>query len=571
MNDRIDSTDAASASDGRLRALWHLVGRGHLVYHAVAAAVYIILLMQLVPAGSTWSSDEGAVRAQVEVIAVEGTWSRDRPFSEIDREGLTSPIHVATVNGDQYFPYTKQPAYPLLLVPLRSLFGQGAVVLPSILGAVLAAVAGAQIAGLLSDRIRILTFWILVAGSPLFFYAYIVKAHTVAAAASTLAVLVVLRASNRGLLASVAAGGLIFVAVLLRAEAVLFGAALAIAVLLVRPLAARFRNEAFALVVGAAAMLAHFGSRWWAVQVAGVEPMSDGVEIFNAARVLSGMLNILLLLNTRSTAILIAVVMTGAGCSLLALTVLREPWNLGLQWILAGVSITGSLTIVLIAPEAITGLVAAMPLLIAGLVVLERSAMANPHTRLILLTSLLFFVGVFATQAPSGGGLQWGGRYLMLAVPMLTAVAVASLRKLLKFGPAGGYILVSVLAIATVALSFNAAVVLVEGRQKSQEFNRRIAMLALDVTYDPGRRPVIVSTQTHIGRSAWRTLDDVDYFLVPDQFFAVYVRRLAGEGLLRIGMFVDWNDDREALLASLGYRKLEQSEAPFVIVVRVGD
>ena len=102
-----------------------------------------------------------------------------------------------------------------------------------------------------------------------------------------------------------------------------------------------------------------------------------------------------------------------------------------------------------------------------------------------------------------------------MAVPMVTAVAGASLRKLLKFGPAGGDSLVRVLAIATVALSFNAAVVLRTGHERSQEFNRRVALLALDATYEVGRRPVIVSSQTHIGRHVWMTLGEVDYFLVP--------------------------------------------------------
>lgn len=569
MADRIDSLTAAAAEDSRIHRIWIRIVRARFVAHAIAATVILVLIIPLVLNGPIWTSDEGAVRAQVEVIATEGSWSRVRPFFHIDPEGVVSPINASTISDDRYYPYTKRPAYPVLLVPVRLLFGQFGILLPSLVGTILAGLAGAQIAGLFSQRIRTVTFWVLVMGSPLFFYGYTATAHTLAAAASSVAMLVVLQASKmRGSLVLSIAGASMFLAVVLRTEAVLFGVALAIGIVVFRPLVGRFQNAVLTLVVAGSTVTAHVGSLWWAVQVAGEKPVSEGEGILAGARFLSGMRFSLVGRDLGGGIVLFAVMMTAYGCTLLALTLRQEPQNRQVQLVFAGVSVVGSVMVASFAPVVISGLVPAMPLLIAGLVLVRRSSMTDTRIGLILLVSIIFFAGVLITQDSSAGGLQWGGRYLLLAVPMLTSVAVASLANLVNKDPHGGTVLVSVLTIATVALSLNAALVLRAGHERSQELNTRMDVMAVEATYEVGKRPVIVSSNTHLGRHVWTMLDQVDFFLPPAEDFEAYLRRLAGEDIFRMGVFGEWDDDREAFFESLGYVKVTRSDPPFVIVTR---
>lgn len=568
MTDRTDSVTAVAARDTRLHRTWRLVVCTPLAVHAVVATVVLLLLMPLVNAGPTWSSDEGAVRAQVEVIATEGSWSRVRPFSEIDPEGLISPIYASTISGDQYFPYTKRPAYPAFLVPLRLRFGQDAVVIPSMVGTIIAALAGARIAGLFGERFRNVTFWILVTGSPLLFYAYTTTAHTVAAAFSTVALFFVIRLPNRPLLVSVIAGGSVLLAGVLRVEAAVFGLALALAVILLQPLGTRLASWGVAIVVASSAVLAQTGSGWAAVTIAGAEPVSDPAPFLDAGRLAEGLVSGLLMRESDRILLTTVVVMSVGGILLLATAVSRIPQSAPIRYGLAGVSVVGSLGIVLMAPEMITGLLPAMPLLLAGLVLVNRATLDDQRKRLVLLTSLLFIAGVVAVQVGDAGGAGWGGRYLLLVVPMLVAVAVASIGRLLTLNPSGGVVVVLVLAIATVALSANLVFLLRDGHKRVVLFNDRMRSFALSVGDGVVDKPLIVSSQTHIGRHVWMTIGDVDYVLAPAAEFDMYMRRLVEVAPPRFGLFGDWDHEREALFESIGYRVENGSEPPFLILVR---
>jgi hypothetical protein len=85
----------------------------------------LIAFVPFVDPAEIWTSDEGAVRAQVEFVASDGEWSRTRTFADIDPEMVLSPIAAASINQGVYYPYTKRPAFPVALVPIRLAFGQG--------------------------------------------------------------------------------------------------------------------------------------------------------------------------------------------------------------------------------------------------------------------------------------------------------------------------------------------------------------------------------------------------------------------------------------------------------------
>jgi len=537
--------------------------------HAAIAGSILVVLIPFVRIGPTWTSDEGAVRAQVEVLATENSWSRERPFADVDPEEAVTPIHASTISGDRYYPYTKRPAYPMLLVPIRSLLGRDYVVVPSLVGTVAAALAGAGIAGLLDRRLRTITFWILVLASPLFFYSFTVIAHTIAAALTTIAVLAVLRPTNRVVLMWILAGGSMFAAALLRTEAVAFGLALSVAIVGVRPVAARVHNRLIAFVIGGAVLSAHVLSQWWALRIAGAEPVAEAQGILDGVRFASGAFSSLVALDFGESTILVVVVLIIGGAALLTLTVRREPENLGLQRVLAGAAITGSLALLTLAPEPMSGLLAVSPLLVAGLIVLHKEDEVRVATTFLLTVSVVYFVAILTTQDRGGGGAQWGGRYFLLAVPILIPVAVRSLRQLFDSEPSCRALVIGTLVIASTVLTVDSALVLREGHRSSEVLNLRVVELASAVTYEGGGRPVVVSSGTQLGRHAWSTLAEIDYFLPSAERFGEYTRRLAGEDLSRIGLVGDWDGTQEALFKSLGYVRMPATETPYLALVRV--
>jgi len=102
--------------------------------HVTIGSILLIALVPFVDPAEIWTSDEGAVRAQVEFLASDNDWSRIRPFTDIDPEMVLSPIFASTINGDEYSPYTKRPAYPAMLVPLRLQFGDAGLIALSLAG-----------------------------------------------------------------------------------------------------------------------------------------------------------------------------------------------------------------------------------------------------------------------------------------------------------------------------------------------------------------------------------------------------------------------------------------------------
>lgn len=540
--------------------------------HVAIGSLVLIALIPFIRIGPTWSSDEGAVRLQVDFIATNNSWSGIRPFADIDPEEVISPIEASSIVGDRYFPYTKRPAYPLLLAGLQSQFGREVVVLPSLVGTLLAAVVGAQLVGLLGIAIRRTTFWVLALGSPLFFYGYTVTAHTLAAALSAWTVFALLKASRGARFSPLFLGSAlasIFAAVLLRPEALAFGASLSIAAFVLRPSAGRRSIRIGSVGVAAAAVSAHLLSRWWAVRIAGVDPVSEGEGILDAVRFIRGAVSNTFLLGFGEPLSIAVVVAITGGCALLALTAQREPLNRRLQWVFAGVSVAGSVFLVFAAPILISGLFAAMPILVAGLVVFRGQDVDRRVAGLIVASSVAFLVAVFVTQDSYGGGVQWGGRYLMLAVPILVPVALVSLRQLVVAAPSVRSLVVVVLAIASIAMTYDSAVVLRTGHDNSRNLNVRVVELAGNLESYEGRRPVIVSTITHLGRHVWRTVEDIDYFLVPEADFDEYMRRLAGEDLSGFGLVGSMDDERERLLESVGFRRVSGYEPPYAVFERM--
>jgi hypothetical protein len=118
--------------------------------------------------------------------------------------------------------------------------------------------------------------------------------------------------------------------------------------------------------------------------------------------------------------------------------------------------------------------------------------------------------------------------------------------------------------IASLVLTMNAVLVLRTGRERTAALSVRLVELAFDDSQDAPL--VIVSSGTHLGRQAWRTISDIDYLLIPDDQFDEYVVRLVDDGRERFAVVGPWTDERAELFDSLGYSREPGTVDPFVVV-----
>src|SRR3546814_6797744 len=96
-------------------------------------------------------------------------------------------------------------------------------------------------------------------------------------------------------------------------------------------------------------------------------------------------------------------------------------------WVLPALGGVGSLAMVWLFDDLpIPGLVPSSPVLIVGLVMFaaHRSAWSLP-----LVAIMVFAAMVLLTQYEQGGGIEWGGRYFALAIPIAGALASIADRK----------------------------------------------------------------------------------------------------------------------------------------------
>jgi hypothetical protein len=94
----------------------------------------------------------------------------------------------------------------------------------------------------------------------------------------------------------------------------------------------------------------------------------------------------------------------------------------------AGIAAVSAVGALLVAPATLVpGLLVAFPLLTAGAVVLRRASFGEIAFTLPIATSVLFALGVIATQYPSGGTGEWGGRYFAVGIPVVVPALLFAL------------------------------------------------------------------------------------------------------------------------------------------------
>lgn len=424
--------------------------RRRLWLHSGALAAVLVAVLVLMGPSSIVVPDEGLYLAQADSLA-KGSWSVPRQGVDVDDDGDYSRLLPESVMGDREIPYARHAAYPLVIAPAFWLGDYVGTIVVSLLGLWGAAVSGAFIAWRLGRRLAVPTLWLIGLGSPLLFYGYVTMGHALAAAAAGTAFVGITRWLDdrawTGLVAGVAA---LSFTVLLRSEGTLyaFGVVAAIGLLSLPARGTRrFERRAFltAVLLGCAVVVTYVLDTRITDAVTG----GDGYGLNPGAIAMRDSADPL----------------SGSWASLLR--PFAGSWDSGALWVtIAAVSLVGASVLLRVAkrstsalvplsvgavaavamlvdpPSLVTGLFAAFPLLVAGLIQLRRSDLSpsvssesftsSTSSELlsrIVLTTLITSAGLVATLYGNGGAAEWGGRFFHLLIPVIAPVAALGLER----------------------------------------------------------------------------------------------------------------------------------------------
>ncbi|MCP3910116.1 MAG: hypothetical protein GY713_04085, partial [Actinomycetia bacterium] len=377
----------------------------------------VALLSLFVGTDSSWSGDEGAALHQARILVEHDRWGLPSTLPAVDPEGDWFPIRHSWPVESGMAPLAKRPLYPVLVSVGWLVSPKWGPVAVSVLGAVVAAAASGLIARRIRPALDRPTLWVAGLGSPLLFDSQIVIAHTLGAAAVTLAVLNALRFFDHhrrldlaGVFAFVTLAGLV------RSEAVLAALALALAA----PIATRFTRAGRQVGVvalaaaGAAWMLERFTLGLIGVRVAPLVPGGSGAGWvadrwtgFWATWFQPGYRDDPLELMLVGAVVLMAV----------AVVLARKRAGVELVTALVGAAAGLILARLLLGGGAtVPGIVWAFPLAPLGVMAQKRAHLDDLTVRFVLITAALFAGAVLATQYPTGGTWEWGWRYFAIAV-----------------------------------------------------------------------------------------------------------------------------------------------------------
>lgn len=474
--------------DGAVGARW-----ARLSSHMVALALVLLVALALSERSSGFTTDEGSYAIQAEALR-GGSWAIDWPFRTADPDAVHFPYHSGTVTETDEFAYVNHPLWPAALAAVTSAAPEEVGLrLLSMLAVVAAAATAFRLAtDLGSGRSAPWAFW-LVAASPLLANGLMIWAHAAAAAIAGLASLCIARTIDRRSMGwSVCLVAVLGTGVLLRSEFVLFS----IAAALVLSALGAWRREGRLVIVGAACGAATYlalrGEAWWVASIVG--DRASEFELTSRAGGSGGWLRGRLdgvaasafegAMDSPSAAVVSVLVIV---CVAL---VVANPRRLNLPTVpllWAAVALTGARLLVG-ADEPARGIVAAWPLVLLALLAVKD---AGSTERCLLALAGLFAVAVFVTQYDDGGGLQWGGRFLSLAIVPVGVAGATGLRALQSRVPRSTAPLVALLAAGGLLG------LLVTNQVRSQNAS---AMATVASTSSQ----VVVVSNTQIARLDWR-------------------------------------------------------------------
>jgi len=513
--------------------------------HAAGLLVILLAISWWVGTDVSFSIDEPASIAQAQRLADGQGWQLPDALPSIDA-GRQWPYIVRSDTGPEgTVIYGKHPLYPLLLAGADEVGGQTGMVVVSVLGTVAAALVGALLARRLDPRLDRVTLWVIGLGTPLLFDSQIVIAHTLGATCTGAAALAVASLLDRWRWRwVVAAVVLVALAVSMRTEAIVFAAVLA-GYAVVQALRARDWRWAVTGIglVGAAGLTALvervvLGSLIGSVST--VYDVGTDSSSFLQGRV-PAVVNLLVAPGESwPDGTRVALIGAMVGAASLGLTLRFRPgWTLVAR-AAGGVMVLGALVPLLGTKSGIVpGLLAAVPALIVGLLLIDREVLHPPVAQLLAGVSAVYTVGVAVSQYNQGGGIEWGARYLALTVPLLAPLVVWSFAcAARRLGPEVARPAVGACVVATALLSVFSITVVASFHDTTRTFTDSLRHAVAQVRGpdlgDGDQRPVVVTDWYVVGRITAGTGPDVRGLTVvadPKADLPTITRRLAAAGV----------------------------------------
>lgn len=486
--------------------------------HTLGLAFVLLAVLALTVPGHAYFSDEGAAILQERQLRAGDGWIYDYPFAAADPSGDLRPFVNGQESDTGVAPYAKHPLYVGVLAAADGLLGVTGLVLVAVTGSVFAALAAGLLGRRIDPRLAVPSLWVAGLASPLFFDAYLVLAHTLAAATAAFAVLVALMILERRtppLWLFVVLALTTGTTVLLRSEGLVLVPALVVGAVVVgaRDPEQRSRAIQVAIVGAAAGAVAFLGERALITAIVG-----DGTEgsRINTENWLAGRLGGF----TQTWLAPTAQPMTSADRLtmltplVLALAAFRAKQTRNGMVLAAGFAAVALMLLPRLATGTATpipGLAVAFPIGWAGLWMLRRRDFSSTAVRFAASAGLTMVVGVLLTQFSRGGGVEWGGRYFAIALAVVTPVL---LRPWLDLNWTGRSRVragtVAVVAV-TLVLGTIAVATLRDGHILHRDIAAGVAAAQTANPPPPGDPGVVVVTQRLGPQIMWPIFEDYDW------------------------------------------------------------
>ncbi len=473
-----DSGPATPASSGA--ATWLL----HCLFLLLALAA-----VRVVVGPGIFTIDENAYRWQAQKLEATGEWISNYPTDELLDQQTYAPLVLGPKLDTGWIAYSRHPVYVRMLVGSRALSDQDGPVAVSIVSVVIIALALARVSSRFGDVDWRFVLWGVGLASPFLIHSQIVWAHAPAAAAFAVAAAVFFNRGPPPVHELVAGVFCIVLLMTLRTEGVLAGLALGVGALFMQ--VPRLRRAATFSAIGVAAFAGVVLDRFLMLSVlAGSVPTTTpntGSTSFVRERA-EAVVSLLLEPGGESVQGLARLVSALLFVAAVVWAYKRQDASMtAVLSVFAGITgVIGSLIV-----SAYSGLLPAVPLLVVGLV----GAAHEPRFRPFVVAAGVIVVGVFGTSYTDGGGLGWGGRYMLLALVLVVPVVAAGLKKLP--GRPGG----AVLLVAALVVTLSIQVAGVRVLRRNHVNSEIVAAQATEVlsTFE-GTDRLLVATDIRVGR-----------------------------------------------------------------------
>ncbi len=526
-------------------------GRWWLANTALLGLVLVAAALSLGP--GVFTIDEAAYHFQTDLVS-EGTWGLDYPTDARLDQRVGAPLANSQLGPERWYPAARHPAY-IHLLGLAQGLGQGLAdqhgpLIVSIFGVVAAATGIERLTRWLGPSRPGVGFWLTGLGSPIAFHGLVAWAHAPAVGLMALGTAALL--TSRREIVAVAGVGATSASLLLRGEAPIAVAALIVALLVGGRHHDRLRWRAGLTTAGATAAV--LLDAWWRGSIVEAGTVSGpgtgrAIDPGRYARTAQEML-----MAPGAGGLgklrLVAVLLLGVAAVWLWRTGSRRstPTTKADRHLLLGLMVAAVVAGVIgsTAAGAYGALLPAFPLVVAlsglgsgsglGLGSGLGPSQADPdqYRRWLMLATLatLTIVGPVVGSLSLGGGLGWGGRYVLSALIGLIPLVVAGANRL--WTTDGGRPLVVAALIITVAVQLSGFRTLHGNHHRSTEasaiIETELPRLAADVD-------LIVTADPRIGRLAPVEASSVALITVADSDALAEVLDLAAEqGLDRVAV-----------------------------------